>query len=602
MIHQADPSVSGEHAGWIIKLFLNGKIRLPEDTAKLNTRLTEFSKIKHKFPVELRDLNRFPDYPTLAETLDQHSGIMGKREEERVKTEEGQEVIFEGALQPDGPQYRVIKVTTSEASAKLARNTDWCIKDPKYSRDYLADGPLYFIDKDNKRYLLTWSNCIVDITLVPLWKHFQTVMQEHRAKQTCIVCNTNTESAGNFLCSEHSDWKSSLEDARCDQHDFKEMAGMLHEIPDALQTQVGNLIQFRSSTCMTRSRNFRHVDLQIMDVYDRPAKLLLDELDLLYKIFPKCVEEVEFFLRLCEHTRNYKAILEKGASFLGKATPQQLVEIFKTYAFKMLPGSKGEDGGPLPVDYLKDQLGQRKLSRWKEAESYIFQSPSAAYDYYTLLEASLRPNEVAEFQELIQKHPISIPTINSISTEPFGRVHFPDSEAFKHKIDIEYHQRVNELESWKKGQLEKLEADVGRAGESLRKELKRSNQIGRKQQKIIEKWKQTYIPQLEAGEIQLIDIIQPLYAALQKGYHRAGRMTQQILVPYIDYYGKGYLIYKGKGISLENYLGTLRKAMRGSRRRGRRRGHISDQVRKRETTALLDEVEKAYKKKIKAQR
>jgi len=605
MIHQADPSIGGENAGWIIKLFLHNKIRLPEDTEKLNTRLAEFAKLKHKFPVELRDLNRYPDYPSLAETIDQYSGVLGKREEERVKTAEGQEIIFEGETHPQGPLYRVIKVTTTEASAKLARHTDWCIKDPRAARDYLAGGPLYFIDKDSKRYLLAWSNCVVDVSLFPLWERFQVLMQEHQAKQTCIVCDANTAPSGDFLCPEHFDWKGSLEDANCDRQSFKEMAGILSEIPKSLQDQVGNLLQFRSSAGRNRD-SFRDIELQIMDVYDRPVKISDDELDLIQKVFPECATSPEFFLRLCGHTKNFKFILKEGASFLGKATPEQILEIYKAYLYHQSPDSNDETHlAHLPVSYLRSLVQKQKISRWKEAEPYIFQSPSAAYDYYTLLETSLRPSEVAEFRELIQKHPVTMPTIKKVSTDSdFHQVGFPDPENYQRRINAEYQRRAGALEAWKSKQMEKFATKVDKAGHSFRKQLKNTSEVSQQQQKIIEEWGQTYIPQLEAGEIQLVDIVRPLFRELRRIKHgswrsRTREIAQQILLPYVNYYGKGYLIFKGRRISLGDYLGMLQKATRRSRRM-RRRGHVSDQVKKRETNALVAEVEKIYKKKIKA--
>lgn len=602
MIHQADPSFSGEHAGWIIKLFLHNKIRLPEDTEKLNTRLTEFAKLKHKIPVELRDLNRYPDYPSLAETIDQYSGVLGKREEERVRTEEGQEVIFEGELSPQGPPYRVIKVTTTEASAKLARHTDWCIKDPRAARDYLANGPLYFIDKNNKRYLLAWSDCVVDAAIAPLWKRFQSLMAEHQTNSNCMVCSI----PGSFLCKEHIVWEGSLLDANVDRQSFKEMAGFLSEVPVQLQNQVENLLQFRAPSNPDGSPE---IDLQIMDVYDRPANLTSDELELTQKIYATCTDRVEFFIRLCDHLNDPALILQKGAAFLEKANPDQLLQIYKAHLIRQLPE---DDGFDFPTDYLITVLRNKRIKvlRWKEAEPYIFQSPSAAYEYYSLVERKLQPNET-EFKELIRKHlapTTPAPAVKKISTNSnFRGVGFPDAERHRRRVNEEYQRRATELESWKIKQQEKFAAKQTTSLQHLQRQLRDTNKKSHQQQQIVDNWEQNYIPRLEAGEIQLVDIVQPLFKELRKVNDRAAKAARQILLPYVDYYGKGYLVSRGKNVSLDEYISLLRRtaakaSRRSSRRRVSRRGHISDRVKKRETTALLIEVEKAYKKKIKVRR
>ena len=158
-IGRADPSKSGANGPWIIRMFLQKNIRLPEDIEKIRRRLEEFSKVKKLLPVKNRDINIYQTFGHLAITLDKLKETLdaelAKREEKKKISEiAGQEIIteMEGAQTPG--TLSLIRATTPEASALLAKDTDWCVSDPGIAKDYVETAPLYFIDKNGARYIL----------------------------------------------------------------------------------------------------------------------------------------------------------------------------------------------------------------------------------------------------------------------------------------------------------------------------------------------------------------------------------------------------------------------------------------------------------------
>jgi hypothetical protein len=151
-IGEADPTPGGTYSNWITKMMLSGSLIFPEDVSKVQGKLKGFQLNQHKLPKEKRDIANYKTYGDLVKTLEQHAGTRGKLEAKRLAIEEGQEILFEKSLQ--GHTYTVIEVTTIEASAKMARHTEWCVKDPTYSERYLDEGPLFFIDRDGARYVL----------------------------------------------------------------------------------------------------------------------------------------------------------------------------------------------------------------------------------------------------------------------------------------------------------------------------------------------------------------------------------------------------------------------------------------------------------------
>lgn len=148
-----DPTSSGEYCPWLFKLLQKGNIRLPEDAEKLSEALTHYHKIKKHIPQNERDINRLESYAKLRQLLEKFGGAIGRREAKRMASREGQKLLGQ-----EGP-LSIWEVTSAEASADLARHTGWCVKDPKYSLDYLKEGPLYFVFKTIGLYGYVCGHC-----------------------------------------------------------------------------------------------------------------------------------------------------------------------------------------------------------------------------------------------------------------------------------------------------------------------------------------------------------------------------------------------------------------------------------------------------------
>ena len=99
------------------------------------------------------DINHYKSFADLKEKVDQvleeTGGYTSKRKEEKSNTEEGIQKIDQ-----DG-DIELYVVNTQEAAAKEFRDTDWCVKDPKWFNDYAKDDKnFYYFKKDGKPYLL----------------------------------------------------------------------------------------------------------------------------------------------------------------------------------------------------------------------------------------------------------------------------------------------------------------------------------------------------------------------------------------------------------------------------------------------------------------
>ncbi len=134
---------------WIVSLMSSGNIRFPEDTEKVNQALKTFDKLKSKPQFNgSKNIYSYKTYGDLVRIIDESSGVKTKGEEYRGNLTTGMQEIYGDSV------YRVIKLTTPEATSKLCRGTEWCVKDPKFSKDYLEKGPLFLFYKNGERYAL----------------------------------------------------------------------------------------------------------------------------------------------------------------------------------------------------------------------------------------------------------------------------------------------------------------------------------------------------------------------------------------------------------------------------------------------------------------
>jgi hypothetical protein len=149
-IIEYDPTGNkGLYVPWILKLVSRGILKFPEDGEKVKETLTQFHTLKNapQFTGN-KDINSYKTYGDLAEAVNQNKEVKTKGQLNRTAIEQGMQVIYED------PVYTIIKITTPQAAAKLCRDTKWCVKDPKFSKDYLSQGPLFMLERNDQPYVL----------------------------------------------------------------------------------------------------------------------------------------------------------------------------------------------------------------------------------------------------------------------------------------------------------------------------------------------------------------------------------------------------------------------------------------------------------------
>ena len=138
----------GIYIQWLSRLAQNNIIRPQEDDTKLLEKLKLFHKLKKIKKIDRTDINSFKTYGELAQYLEPFisEDIESKRgKEKRLETEGIVSMLKEGNVE-------IIRLDTEQSAANLCRNTEWCIKDPKYFREYKP--PFYVFLLNNKPYAL----------------------------------------------------------------------------------------------------------------------------------------------------------------------------------------------------------------------------------------------------------------------------------------------------------------------------------------------------------------------------------------------------------------------------------------------------------------
>ena len=139
--------INEKYSQWTVIQISKGNIHLPADSAAVKDALDKFAvQVVGGAFTGSKDLMT---YKTLAQLQEQVAkGEVGTKTKEKQQLEEGQRLVGE-----EGP-WKIIEITTPEAAAKLCRGKVWCVKDPKYSKDYLKLGPLYLVLQDGKPVLM----------------------------------------------------------------------------------------------------------------------------------------------------------------------------------------------------------------------------------------------------------------------------------------------------------------------------------------------------------------------------------------------------------------------------------------------------------------
>ena len=147
---QFDPTGKiGKYVPWMLKLANKGDLIFPEDGEKVRDVLDAFM-IQVKSPEfrDPKDINAYKSFGDLAEVIEDNEGLTSKTLSKKISEKQGVNIIY------DEDPYKIYKIATKEAAAKMCRHTKWCVKDPKYSTHYLNRGPLFMLVKNDEPYVL----------------------------------------------------------------------------------------------------------------------------------------------------------------------------------------------------------------------------------------------------------------------------------------------------------------------------------------------------------------------------------------------------------------------------------------------------------------
>jgi hypothetical protein len=401
---EADPTHTGKFAMWIATRYFKEMIQFPEDLDKVNQRLALFETVKQQLPPENRDINRYKSYGQLAKMLDEHTGV-SKREAVRISAREGQEILFD-----EGP-YTVIKVTSQEAATALARHTEWCVKDPSWGGGYLEWGPLYFIDKNNRRFALAWhGHCDKRYEQYEKFQEFYRLTKE---RQECMICGqTEAYVPGSVSCAQHYrslqefEYYNSYETFN---HDATKEAWFIEDHPE-LKAKLQDFLS--SSDCESR--------YDVLNTYDDPLEddEYQDILPILVQIFTPNIALTHrrvlthFYEGVRVGGKDQRGNKEIEKQLLATKDPAKIVDYF-AYLVKEKKEHAGIDGYGSARRRWRRRLRRRKgikrkdkkpptlrLQRWKQAEKIIFTDFQQAGRYYAVMHGHLSKEDENELRRL----------------------------------------------------------------------------------------------------------------------------------------------------------------------------------------------------------
>lgn len=486
---EADPTISGKYAMWIGKLHKRNLIQFPEDIGKINDRLQKFELIKHTLPADKKDISVYKTYGELAKTLDQHSGI-GIREAERIATSEGQEVILEEG------GFRVIKTTTQEATTKLARHTEWCVKDPSWGAGYLEWGPLYFIDKLNpdgtsSRFALAYA--AICEPRRQQYKKFKEFIEDAQDKEICVGClKPLNRCFGDHFSDEITSYADFNDDNVFDNYD---------PVPEHLRPF------FSHTSC--------YETYSVLDVYDDPLsdsdlrsimpiviELLLPDLATVSR------ENLDYF---------YRAIL------LHRKSPElekRLLEL----------------GDPNKILDYYEQLVIDKRGRWRRIEPIVFRNAISAARYYEIIQDNLSVEDLREITTLGK----SLPAVD----KPIPKLPFANSSS-RHLL-TNYRRKKSKTEEKIKGMRRRLRREKKAVVDKMARATAKNEKNYQNLLDAVDK----AISQADKGvPIEVIISNLQLVASKYYNYHVLGRALEddvdhpfnQFLIDFIGHYAKGFV-------------------------------------------------------------
>lgn len=145
-LSKMDPTgEQGKYLTWLVKADSDNNFSEGE-YPRVAELLAQYNKAKNKggFPADKKDINRI--------SFEQLDGLMqefGNLQSQRELELSGYKVVRDDA------NWKIIEITSPSSASKLLQGKAWCVKDPKFSERYLAQGPLYWIeDKDQGQEFL----------------------------------------------------------------------------------------------------------------------------------------------------------------------------------------------------------------------------------------------------------------------------------------------------------------------------------------------------------------------------------------------------------------------------------------------------------------
>ena len=149
-IFGGDPTSNKMYVNWLVKLYMNGNLRFPEDAERSQEVLSIFDKVKHNTQFKSQassDIGKYKNIQELWDTIRKFQGVDPSREGVIELPKGATEIYNDGT-------YRIIKITTPEASVIMAKNSEWCVRQESWATKYLKGANLYLIQKTGYNYAL----------------------------------------------------------------------------------------------------------------------------------------------------------------------------------------------------------------------------------------------------------------------------------------------------------------------------------------------------------------------------------------------------------------------------------------------------------------
>jgi len=352
---EADPTDNGSYTQWIVNQVISKNIQLPGDAEYLSKLLMVFNRVKPHLPpqedgLNLRNISEYQSVEKLKEIVEKYGDLRAKRGGAKEDAVTGQRVVL-----THGP-FTVIEALTAHAASKLTRDgkAKWCVSSVDTAQEYLDEGPLYFIDKNDKRYVLAHCRGTYCAEYAVSVAHKEDAIARYKDKK-CPICGKNNTPGDDedykwVVCPEHA-------------HRWNEVV-----------TEHSETCDYGPTTCdikNTRDSNLSPaVKKEVMPVlralFSIKADSSLEHIaDYLYNFGVKG-EDRALKKKLLE-TQNPERLVDYVIARRMTTRPRKRRQRWRRRARNLPP-------------LIKPDIGKAKP--WPQAEKLIFQDPTQASRYY----------------------------------------------------------------------------------------------------------------------------------------------------------------------------------------------------------------------------